>query len=190
MNETAEERFARERVEDYKWWRDRTSFHPLSDWDKVMDDPSVILPSDGSYYIIANNIEEIKEFFYRIEDVDRWRSVGIIEDFQSDQWYDEEDDDEVFVVRVISEPKSLYYNQFFPVDERLQVRREEDQHDVYEIVFNENFLSGLSFPCLVQHSGQGDSDRAGKFEVNHCQILNLTGCPPREGPVKIQMEWI
>ena len=187
-----DEEYRKRRLAEYEEWHSKTSFHPLSDWDKVVADPLVTLPNDGNYYVIANNLDEIKTFMCKLESVDRWYAVRILKDpFRSLELgeYDE-DDGEVKVIKELTNIKTIRYNQFFDADERLQVYQTKETHQVLELEFNEDFLAAVTFPCLVQHSGDGGFDRGGDYEINHCQILNLTGCPLREGEMKIHLEAI
>lgn len=187
MDETE---YIQQRRENYQRWYDKTSFHPFSDIDKVLSDPQTLLPKDGNFHVIANNLEEIKEFMWKIESQDRWVSVRILKDPFRDLELDEnwEDDRPITPIRVIENIKTLRFNEFFEPHERLQVFQTKENQELFELEFREEFLEELTFPCLVQYSGVGGWDRGGDFEINHCQVINLKGCSLREGPMKITVE--
>jgi len=172
---------------DWEEWRKTTEFYPIEKFSELALLDDVLLPANGSFYVIANNIDEIKWFLGKLECRQRWMASQILIDPFGDDFEWEEGEVEASEERVV---RTMRYNQFYKPHERLQLESNEQEVDVSEIIFDEDFLKHLKFPCLVQNSGDSDSDRRGQFEVNHCQVLNLEGVSLREGPIKIHLCWI
>lgn len=179
----------------YKKWQADTEQLPLSEFGRIASEPSTILPARGGYYIVANNLEELTAFLCKIEDLSAWNQV--VKDVYVK--YDDDDELESNEAWIESqeagwetrEVRTIKFNEFYDFDQRLHVTKATmEVRKPAAIVYRDDFLTDVTFPCLVQNSADGGYDRIGDWEMKHCQVMNLPGMAMRTGPVQYVVNWL